>query len=283
MKVGIYTNIKKDKNLCLTKRIVDLLRKTGIEFSVYKDIASGLSDVSTFDFKDPQHPDIMITIGGDGTILGIIQYCATHSIPILGVNLGKLGFLTEIEAVNVDGIAEILKNGNFKIEKRTMLDAEVGGKKYSALNEIVVKRDNGGKMVLLDVYVNNDFLDNYYCDGYIVATPTGSTAYSLSAGGSIISPLANVLALTPISSHSLHSRPVVISDEEEVTLVVKGDGNGASIVADGGVCSSVGCGQKVHIKKSDKEALFMRVNGENFYSKLLDKLNSWSITEEGVK
>ena len=274
MKAGIYANINKDKNL------IELFNRESIDFVVYKDIAKSLNVSSAFDLEGHTKPDIIITVGGDGTILGISEYCATHNIPILGVNLGKLGFLTEIEIKNIDQIAQILKSKNFGIEKRTMLETEINGKKSLALNEIVVKRENLGRMVSLDLYVNGEFLDNYYCDGYIIGTPTGSTAYSLSAGGSIISPFANVLALTPISSHSLHSRPVVISDEEEVTLTLKGDRHEANVVADGKVCGSISCGEKIYVKKSNKQASFVRLQEGNFYSKLLDKLNTWSVTGE---
>ena len=279
MTAGIYTNIYKDKNLSVTKQIIELLKKESVDFAVYNDISKELG-IKCFGLDNETPPEIMITIGGDGTILGIIEYCSTHSIPILGVNLGKLGFLTEIEIKNIKNIAKILKSKNFNVEKRTMLEAEINGKKLTALNEIVVKRKDSGRMVLLDVYINGGFLDNYYCDGYIISTPTGSTAYSLSAGGSIISPYANVLALTPISSHSLHSRPVVISDEEETVLVIRGNGHEANIVADGKVCASISCGQKIHIKKSLRKALFVRLGNENFYSKLLSKLNTWSVTGE---
>ena len=280
MKIGIYANINKDKNLTVTKKIIELFENESMDFLLYEDIARKLNFTEKFGLDDKIHLDVMITIGGDGTILGIVDYCVTHNIPILGVNLGKLGFLTEIEIKNINEIAKILKCGNFEVEKRTMLTAEIDGNKISALNEIVVKRENNGRMVLLDLFVNEGFLDNYYCDGYIIATPTGSTAYSLSAGGSIISPLAKVFALTPISSHSLHSRPVVISDSEEVILVLKGDGQAASVVADGKICATISCGQKIHIKKSDKQALFMRIKKDNFYSKLLNKLNTWSVTGE---
>ncbi len=278
MKVGIYANIKKDKNLDITKKIIELFRSESMNFVVYKDVAENFNNVKSFDFTDKMRPDVMVTIGGDGTILGIAEYCANNRIPILGVNLGKLGFLTEIEISNLSEIANVLKNGNYNVEKRTMLSAEVNGKKVSALNEIVVKRENDGRMVSLDVFVNGGFLDNYYCDGYIVATPTGSTAYSLSAGGSIISPIANVFALTPISSHSLHSRPVVISDTEKIVLSLKGDGNAAAVVADGKICETIGCAQEIHIKKSNTQALFVRIKENNFYLKLLSKLNTWSVT-----
>jgi len=209
---------------------------------------------------------VLITIGGDGTILKIASVAATRSIPVLGVNLGTVGFLTELEGdADIKTLPKILGNKEYNIERRTML--ETGG--VIALNEVAIMRRN--KLLGLEVIISGQEADAYNSDGFLVSTPTGSTAYSQSCGGPIISPNAPALALTPVNACSLHSRPIVVGDNELIEIRLK-RGAPADLTLDGVTVGAV-TDKPVVIKKSVYSALFIRRKGSNFYNKLHSKFN----------
>lgn len=281
MRIGVYTNIYKDSELLVTKKLVKQLHDSKLEFYIYDNLPMKIESVKLFDENTALQFDLVITIGGDGTILRIAKWCAIKNVPILGINLGKVGFLTEVELQNIADIIAVINKNNFQIEKRSLLKTEKDGLTHLALNEFVVSRNNINKMISLDVFVNNQKLDSYFCDGFIISTPTGSTAYSLSAGGPVISPSTNALALTPINSHSLHSRPVVISDNDCVEICLSGTSCEASIIVDGELCGALKYGERLKIVKATEQASFVRLSDNNFFSRLLDKLNKWSVTNNG--
>lgn len=275
MKVGIYANLKKMQSLEVTKNIISALRKRGIDFQLHNSLKDKI-DGEYFSFDNLEF-DIMFALGGDGTILKLAKYCAQKDIPIFGINIGTVGFLTEIEPNQINDALKKILDGNYTLEHRSMINYCDGEKTYTALNDIVLNREYNSKLMLLDLYINGEIVDRYYCDGFIVSTPTGSTAYSLSAGGAILSPRANALALTPISSHSLHSRPIVVDDSEKITLkVLKKEP--FNLIADGNVVMDKYVGE-VTIEKSNKSATFIRLDNHNFYNKLLKKLNKWSVAD----
>jgi len=275
MKIGIYTNVKKDSKLTLTQKLVANLTRYGAEVFLYGEVAKKMNQ--TDDFLNSVMPDVMLVLGGDGTILGIVDFCAQHNIPMLGINLGRIGFLTGLEAGEADKLYVILKQKLYKTERRAMLQIDFAGKTPLALNEVVIMRRTGSKIVLLEVSVDGDFVDNYYCDGFIVSTATGSTAYSLSAGGPIITPGADVFALTPISPHSLHARPIVIAAGSTVTIKpVKG---ACGVIVDGQMAGEVAKGTGVTVTKATSVAAFIRPEGSKFFNRLLTKLNMWSVTD----
>lgn len=278
MKVGIYTNYRKDTDFSVTEKLVKSFSDCGILCYIYDGMPQTLMCDGRFCEDENADLDMLVVVGGDGTILSVAKRCAVSGVPILGVNLGKVGFLTEAEPKDFDALACDIAAGNYTIEKRIMLCVKAFGKKYYALNEIVVSRRNFSKMIRLKVEVGGDIVDRYNCDGFIVCTPTGSTAYSLSAGGPVISPKANVLALTPINSHSLHSRPIVISDGERVEITLEARADDAMVIADGRNVCILPEGKTINVSKAAKQALFVRINNDNFYERLLRKLNTWSIT-----
>lgn len=280
MKVGIYTNIHKDKNLSVTSSLVESFSACGISCYAHSLLADKVRCCGYFSETDDVHFDLVLAIGGDGTLLGIAKWCAVKKIPVLGVNLGKLGFLTEAEPEKFDELAKALVNGAYSIEKRTLLSAQADGKRYYALNEIVIARRNVSKMIMIKVEIGGEPVDRYYCDGFIVCTPTGSTAYSLSAGGPVISPTANVFALTPVNSHSMHSRPIVIGDEEQIDITLQARANDAMVIADGKNVCVLPEKKTIRLRKAKNPALFVRLNENGFYERLLRKLNTWSITPE---
>ena len=275
MTVGIYTNLYKDGDLVVTRALLGELKTRGVD-CVLDPALKGRLEGRFFDMGKSPNCDVMITVGGDGTILRIAKYCAVHSVPIAGLNLGHVGFLTEEDPENISSFVEKIINKNYKLENRSLLCAKVGERNFLALNEVILSREVSSKMIETDVFVNNEFVDRYFCDGFIISTPTGSTAYSLSAGGAILSPTVPAFILTSINSHSLHSRPIVVSEEDVITLVATCD---ASLVIDGASCVEVGRGEKVRISRYDESVSFIRFNEHSFYNKLLTKLNKWSYTD----
>lgn len=278
MNIGIYTNCNKDKDLTVTKKLVNILHRANIDVFLHSDLAEYEIGDKYFSETSEKLFNILLTVGGDGTILRIAGYCARNQIAILGVNLGTVGFLTEIELACLDRIPEILKSGELRQETRSLLCVKLNDKDYYALNEIVVSRHNADRMIALAVHINGRLADKYYCDGYIVSTPTGSTAYSLSAGGSVISPTAKAFCLVPINSHSLHSRPIIVDDNDKISLSLLGNRDGCVVIADGQPVGEVKADKPLDICKADRELIFLRLKDSNFFEKLLSKLNTWSVT-----
>ena len=221
----------------------------------------------------------MFVLGGDGTILNVAAECAKRGVKILGINYGHLGFLTEYESEKV-GEAIGLVCGNFITQKRTMLEVECKGKTYLALNDLVIQRSTGGNdftnTVELRAEIDGATVDNYQSDGIIVSTPTGSTAYSLSAGGSILTPDINAFIMTPICAHSLHSRPVVYNDNSTLKIFPLNVRMPLNIILDGKIVDTIDESVTVNVKKSQNFAEFIVCRENDFFNKLLIKLNIWS-------
>ncbi len=280
MKVGVFTNLRKDKDLAVTKSLLSCLDERKISYVLERalEVIPGKHEYFSRESACPKL-DFMITVGGDGTILRIAKFCAEHGIPIAGLNLGHVGFLTEEDPDKPERLIDAIVGGNYTLERRTLLAASCGEETYLALNDAVVNRNFDSRMLEVDVFVNGEFADRYFCDGYIVSTPTGSTAYSLSAGGPILSPGVSACVLTSINSHSLHSRPIVVSDNDEVVLKF-GEKCSANLVIDGQPCVHLDKNSQILIRKSDRYVEFVRLTGHGFFNKLLTKLNKWSLTEK---
>ncbi len=271
MRIGIYANSEKDKGLKVTRKIVVALKKRGVDCFLHESISiDEIEHRST-----PENFDMVIAVGGDGTLLKVTVECARYAVPVLGFNLGNLGFLTECEPSQIEEVCDAVAKKNYTVEKRAMLSASFNNETYLALNDVVLQRESD-KMMLLNVTINGNKLDTFYSDGYIVSTPTGSTAYSLSAGGPILSPSACAFALTPINSHSLRARPVVIGDNEKVVLNLCKRGN-AHIIIDGKTRGKLSPSQQISVVKASVTAGFIRLKNCDFYGRLLSKLNAWGV------
>lgn len=223
--------------------------------------------------------DLIIVIGGDGTLLATARRIVDREIPIVGVNQGKLGFMTDIALEETDlAINEIL-SGSYDIEKRTLLNAQVfrdNNIVYSgiALNDIVISRGAVGSMIEFDISINDQFVLSQKSDGVIFSTPTGSTAYSIAAGGPIINPSAKVFSIVPICPQSLSNRPIVISDNDSINFLLSKD-NSTHIHYDGQDFFNLQLNDIVKIVKHDKELQMLHPKNYNYYRTLRKKLN-WS-------
>lgn len=278
MAIGIYTNLYKDSDLSVTNAVIELLKNSNIDFFIDEALKKYYPMCKVYNKTNFRLLKMLITVGGDGTILMVGRKCMENNVPILGINKGTVGFLNEIELGNLEQIVKIIKNDDYKVDRRSLLCTEYDGKVYYSLNESIVYRSDT-KMITVDVKIEDKLVDRYSCDGFIVCTPTGSTAYSLSAGGPIISPSANAICLTPINSHSLHTRPIVIGGGEKVKIKVVRAYEDATLIIDGVEETKLALNRELLFYKSECSLSFIRLSGSNFYEKLLNKLNIWGLTE----
>ncbi|MCL2821976.1 MAG: NAD(+)/NADH kinase [Firmicutes bacterium] len=290
-KIGIFTNLSKDSSLVATKKLIDVLTKHDIDFYLYrnlenefsaKEIANKVlklgkniekkpegSKIGFFNEENYNFLDLIITVGGDGTVLNIAKDCVKADIPMLAINRGTKGFLTEIEVDEIEKVIDVL-NGNFVTDTRILISIELKGSHHIALNEAFVTRR--ASMIDLMAKVSGQVVDTYSCDGLLVATPTGSTAYSLSAGGPIIGPNASVMCITPVCSHNLRSRPIIVGDNETIEIALTQDHPDAILIVDGVEVDTLKMGDIITVKKSKQKLKFLRQTDSNFYSKLLNRL-----------
>jgi len=220
--------------------------------------------------------EFLISLGGDGTLLQAAREASSYGIPVLGVNFGRLGFLCEIERGEVFGALEKILSNNFQIQERLMLTVVVngsneGGISHRVLNDVVFSREGKDGIITLHANLSGEPTVSYPADGLIVSTPTGSTAYSLSAGGPIISPNVQAILLTPLAAHSLSARPMLVSDEEEIQIFLA-NGEKCMVTFDGRQSIMIYSGQRVIIKTAPIKALLIRLGTRSFPQVVREKL-----------
>lgn len=286
MKVAIYGQFYHDNSEESIKMLIDVLLGNGtdiyIEKDFYKlvslqvDVPSGLKTFN--DHKDLDNSfDLLFSIGGDGTILRAITYVRDSGIPILGINTGRLGFLATIQKEEIKASFTSIINKNYAIIERTLLQIETDppisdlDEMNFALNEIAVSRKNTTSMITVETYLDDEYLTSYWADGLIVATPTGSTGYSLSCGGPVITPSASSLALTPIAPHNLNARPLVIPDNTEIKLKVSGREETYLVSLDSRI-ATVDNNTLITIKKAPFKINLVELENESFLKTLRKKL-----------
>ena len=281
-KVAILPNVQKDKGLETTKRLVRYLVEKGCEPQLSKEVAerSEMPQYAREEGELYSQSDLLISLGGDGTLLGIGRRTARFEKPILGINLGTLGFLTAEEKNYAEVAIDKVLNGDFKLEKRMMLECSIatGANRTEgiiALNDICITRGNLYKILEFHVYVNDEYVDTLLADGVIICTPTGSTAYNLSAGGPVLKADAEIIAITPISPHTLTSRPIVVSAEDVVTVEVKPSREDTpfTVSADGQDNFTLMGKNVVQIRKAKVWTTIIKTKPQSFYDVLRHKLS----------
>jgi len=224
--------------------------------------------------------DLVIVVGGDGSLLQVASSLADHDLPVTGINRGTLGFLTDILPGDIESTLQPILDGEFKIESRFLLELSIGAgaQNYlgSALNDIVLHPGKAVQMIEFELYIDNEFVYNQASDGLIVATPTGSTAYAMSAGGPIMHPRLDAIVIVPINPHSLSSRPIVVEGNRELTLVV-GDRHNIlpQLSCDGAMSHSCSPGDRITIRKKQKELKILHPADYDYYETCRSKLG-WS-------
>ncbi len=273
MKVGIYTNLHKDKDAKAAKTLIDVLNQKGIKYSIAAN-----EDIKGIDNQIPLtdlslDADIVIAFGGDGTMLNVISYIDDKAIPILGVNMGKIGFLTEIAKKDIEQAVDSLIKGEYTVEHRSLVRAQVPtGEKFYALNEAILTSSNS-QVSSININIDDSYTATVRGDGVMVATPTGSTAYSLACNGPILAPTVKGFIVNTICPHSLHSVPMVVSDDSEIVLSSKS--RKMKLVIDGHDCYEFANESEIKIRKASFVASFIRLDKQNFYQRLLQKLSFW--------
>ena len=277
--VGLYWNASKPSGLPVARKLIDMLRRRKVAVCVDGELADALDDdtllTETFD-----RCQLLIAMGGDGTILSCLDRAIPNDLPILGINLGRLGFLSELEVGELDDAAlDRVLAGDYRLDERMTLCIEgYDSLRMFALNDITIAHATPAVRVLcLEYEANGTLLDRVSGDGLIVATATGSTAYSLSAGGPVVMPGLNCFVLTPICPHTLNARPIVLSADNRVTVRVLDVRDGARAVIDGRKKSELtAASPEITIRRSDRPARFIRLRERNYFELLRSKLSEWT-------
>lgn len=263
---------------------IELVQKNGLE-SLVADNLSGLCKGGMKLLPEEEigfTSDLVVAFGGDGTFLAAARAVGSSGTPIFGVNAGRLGFLTEVSPEELEsGFAKILA-GDFEIEKRIVLEAWVNNSedaKFRALNDIVVEKWTSSRIIEIESSADGKPVNVYTADGLIVATPTGSTAYSLAAGGPIVHPSLNALILTPICPHSVSVRPIVFPGEMTLSICVRSDHGHMMLTADGQKGCQLVSGDCVYVKKTSYTINIIKLQGRTFYDLLRTKL-TWGTNEK---
>lgn len=291
-RVMFYLNKDKPSIYQITARCAALCMQRGIQPCFFSEDAADLrahipqvlEGGMLLDAPESGKIDLVIVFGGDGTVLRALDLYVDQDIPVLGVNLGRMGFLLETEPEEMEQALDSICAGEYEIERRMMLrvEGECGGRKVSAyaINEVSISRGLSQRMIALDAFVGDMLVDHYIADGLVLAGPTGSTAYSLSAGGPIVAPDVKCFILSPICPHSLQSRPIVLSPKECVKLRIsmKEMREGIQLSVDGQAVCEMRNREEVRIFRSPHDAMLVRFQKDrNYFSLLKDKLSQWSL------
>lgn len=271
---ALFPNPNKNGSLKLAKDIIELLSSEGHTCLTVDAFAEEL-EISSFESQSI-NPDFIITFGGDGTILRVLQHYPYLNSPVIGINLGSLGFMANITTEQaIDRVKDVLK-GNYIIHKRMVMDGSIASKsECHAVNEIVVHRGSNPHLVELAVTVDGEYLNTFSADGLIVATPNGSTAYSLASGGPIVMPDLEAMILTPISPHTLSDRPLVLMPKKELNIEYISDKEPVEVNYDGFAPFSISTNETLIIRKSNRTFDLVDFPDYNFLATLRNKLG-WS-------
>ena len=284
-KFALLTNYSKDKRLVYTRMIKTYITENGGSYWIPRYISEPDKDGDQrYDFSDmPEDIECVLVLGGDGTLLQAARELLQRHIPLLGINLGTLGFLTSAEKSELPKCLDSVLDDSCSIDERMMLEgvAYHGSEKIQmniALNDVILARAGFSRLVELKIYVNGELLSIYNADGIIVSTPTGSTGYSLSAGGPIIFPQTDVIVITPICPHSLQARSLVVSGEDRIMIEIgrrrKTQKEEAMVTFDGRSAQELETGDRIEIYKAQETTQLIRLKGRSFYQVLQNKIGT---------
>ena len=288
MKIGIYGRQFNNSVLPYVQQVFDCLVARKVEVLVYEDFYNFVKDKlflpkqfgSFKTYQDiKEEVSVMISLGGDGTMLDTVSLVRDAGIPMIGINFGRLGFLASINKDGIKSAIDALVDQNFSLDTRRLLKVESNldlfGDLNFALNDFTIHKRDTSAMILIHCFLNGEFLNSYWADGLIIATPTGSTAYSLSCGGPIIFPRSGNFVITPISPHNLNVRPIIISDENTLTFEIEGRSSKYLVTLDSRT-EVVDASIKLNLKRADFDINLVRLNNETYLSTLRNKL-LWGI------
>jgi NAD+ kinase len=293
MKIGIYGRSTEKEDVPTVRRLFALLADADIEYAVESHYLSHLH--ASFDagqpavFGDAQElmdfqPDYVLSLGGDGTLLETLAYVKNTSLPVLGINFGRLGFLSNVPKEGMEEAISLLRNGHYRLEKRSLIELKSHDGLFKpfnfALNDFTIHKRDTGSMISIETYLNGEYFNTYWADGVIVSTPTGSTAYSLSCGGPIIFPDSNNFVITPVAPHNLNIRPIIVSDSTIISFRVKGRGSNHLISLDSRyeIIEHI---KEIAIQKAAFFFNLVKLNNQNFIDTLREKLK-WGLDNRNL-
>lgn len=258
----------------IASEVVCAFNRAGISVCAEAWLKERLSQLP-FDNRGAENCEAVIAVGGDGTLLRANSFALLHQLPVFGINVGRVGFLTEIELDQLDQSCQLLALDRYTVENRMMLEARLDGQCLQAVNDVVVTRGGYSRLITMNAWIQDDLIGRFTADGLIVSTPTGSTGYSLSAGGPIICPEVECMLLTPVCAHSLQHRPVITSASQPIRIVLE-EGYAAQISVDGQPPLMFTDRNELTVTRSKQSARFIRLESKSFFSKIRFKLSEWS-------
>ncbi|MBI9072013.1 MAG: NAD(+)/NADH kinase [Melioribacteraceae bacterium] len=287
MKLGIVPNISKSNIVIVVLELIKKLTENNISYLISNQLLnlddSSITKIDKSVFADNKKlyadSDIIVSIGGDGTMLTTAYEARDYATPLAGVNFGKLGFLAEFEISNIDGLINDIKTKNYIIEDRMVLEAKLKGNGDDllyAINDIVIDKGRWPKMIELTIKIDNDYVSKFSADGVIIATPTGSTGYSLSANGPIVTPNSDVITINPISPHTLTMRPLIIPSDQKIEISINSPDSKAQINCDGQRVNLFDQPVTLEVYKSENPVKLIHSKSTSYFEILRKKL-FWGI------
>ncbi len=289
MQIVIYSTVFKEKDKPHVQQLFDILADRGINAYVYepylnqiKDKIDFKRDIGTFsgyvDFR-MKKMDAVLTLGGDGTMLRAVTEVRDSGVPILGINLGRLGFMASVEKAMIEEAIDLFIKGQYRLDSRRLLYLEsknpVFGDIPFALNDCTILKRDTSSMITIHTFINGAYLNSYWADGLIVSTPTGSTGYSLSCGGPIIFPDSGNFVITPVAPHNLNVRPIVISDDSVISFEIEGRADNFLITLDSRF-EMITSMDSLAVRKNDFDIQLVQIHGHSFLGTIRQKL-AWGV------
>lgn len=287
MNIGIHGKAFEPDNRDFISHVLDTFTSWGAKIFISSTYGSNLTEHNLMrdsfilfnKGEDLGHLKLLTTLGGDGTLLEAVTYIGKSNVPILGINTGRLGFLATTAKNDIDSALDCIKNDSYTFDERSLLHLEsepnVFGNIPFALNDFTILKKDTSSMIVVNAYINGEFLNSYWADGIIVSTPTGSTGYSISCGGPVVLPQSDNFIITPVSPHNLTVRPIVVSDSAELTFVIEGRSKTFLISLDSRF-ETVDESIKLKVRKEDFKVRLIKLSDNNYFKTLRQKLN-WGL------
>lgn len=273
--LALYVDIARDDAVAAAKSVADIAKDSGVTLQVGEEQAQALNLNGAGARAFPSSADLLVSLGGDGTLLRAAHLAAPKGVPIVGIDFGSVGFLTEVDRSSFErALRGVLRHG-IEIEQRTALEARLLGtdKRFFAVNDVYLDRSHHGTILMFGIEISGEMVANIPADGIVIASPTGSTAYFLSAGGPIMAPGLDAFGIAPISPHTLFSRPLVVSASETIRISLPSTSRGAQMYADGKFEIDVPAGSVVEVVRASQPVKFARLDRRHFFKMLERKLH----------
>lgn len=288
MLIALYNRVFEESDIPVMQHLLTVLKQHNVRIILYKEFYEALQHHIHFETTPvlfssrndiPATTDCMISLGGDGTMLDTVSFVGGSDIPILGINLGRLGFLADVQENEIDKALQALLRGSFSVEKRTLLQLDSSVPLFEgmpfALNEFTLHRKDSSQMIRIHTYLNGEFLNTYFADGLIVSTPTGSTGYSLSCSGPVVFPQSSAFVITPVAPHNLNIRPIVVPDDYVISFEVEGRTDNFLCTLDARM-ESITKEVQIAVKKASFNVSLLKLD-EHYFLKTLRQKLYWGI------